>query len=138
MVTNRTFSKAEMSPKSYTWGQRKEAYGGFLPQVSNKCHLHHNGPCPPRCHKCNIDSTLLAMQRHFKRDCPKLKNKNGGNGNTTKDAVLSVGMQKKGKCTEKPCAKCTSLVTFLLNNHYASILYDTVLKKYYYIHCIIP
>ncbi|GJU31415.1 putative reverse transcriptase domain-containing protein [Tanacetum coccineum] len=39
--------------------------------------------------------------RHFKRDCPKLKNKDGGNRNAQ------------------------GWVTFLLNNYYASILFDT-------------
>ncbi|GJV10936.1 putative reverse transcriptase domain-containing protein [Tanacetum coccineum] len=90
-------------------GERKP-YGGSLPKC-NKCHLHHNGPCTQRCHKCNkighfardcrnTGNTNVANTQkgngatpkgngcfecgapgHFKRDCPKLKNKNGGNGN---------------------------------------------------------
>ncbi|GJU38933.1 putative reverse transcriptase domain-containing protein [Tanacetum coccineum] len=32
-------------------GERKP-YGGSLPKCT-KCHLHHNGPCTQRCHKCN-------------------------------------------------------------------------------------
>ncbi|GJS77369.1 putative reverse transcriptase domain-containing protein [Tanacetum coccineum] len=90
-------------------GERKP-YGGSLPKC-NKCHLHHNGPCTQRCHKCNkighfardcrnTGNTNVANTQkgngatpkgngcfecgapgHFKRDCPKLKNKDGGNGN---------------------------------------------------------
>ncbi|GJU60118.1 retrovirus-related pol polyprotein from transposon TNT 1-94 [Tanacetum coccineum] len=37
---------------------------------------------------------LVDPTRHFKRDCPKLKNKDGGNGNA-QGWVLSLGMQKK-------------------------------------------
>ncbi|GKG05536.1 hypothetical protein Tco_0325622 [Tanacetum coccineum] len=32
-------------------GERKP-YGGSLPKCT-KCHLHYNGPCTQRCHKCN-------------------------------------------------------------------------------------
>ncbi|GJV92802.1 putative reverse transcriptase domain-containing protein [Tanacetum coccineum] len=90
-------------------GERKP-YGGSLPKCT-KCHLHHNGPCTQRCHKCNkighfardcrsTGNTNVANTQkgngaapkgngcfecgapgHFKRDCPKLKNKDGGNGN---------------------------------------------------------
>ncbi|GJS47841.1 putative reverse transcriptase domain-containing protein [Tanacetum coccineum] len=97
-------------------GERKP-YGGSLPKC-NKCHLHHNGPCTQRCHKCNKIG-------HFARDCrstvnpnvaklrrangatpkgngcffsvehqdpqkrlPKLKNRNRGNGTLHKDGGL--------------------------------------------------
>ncbi|GJS02815.1 putative reverse transcriptase domain-containing protein [Tanacetum coccineum] len=82
-------------------GERKP-YGGSLPKCT-KCHLHYNGPCTQRCHKCNkvghfacdcrstgntnIANTQkgngVARKRnvcfecrapgHFKRDCPKLR-----------------------------------------------------------------
>ncbi|GKF96930.1 putative reverse transcriptase domain-containing protein, partial [Tanacetum coccineum] len=51
---------------------------------------------------------------HFKRDCPKLKNKDGGNGNA----------KKMGNALGNPNANIVT-GTFLLNNHYASILFDT-------------
>ncbi|GJS92915.1 putative reverse transcriptase domain-containing protein [Tanacetum coccineum] len=116
-------------------GERKP-YGGSLSKCT-KCHLHHNGPCTQRCHKCNkvghfardcrstgntnvantqkgngmsprphqvpASQTMARAPRsvtygqwansrghgcfdveqsgHFMRDCPKLKNKDGGNGN---------------------------------------------------------
>ncbi|GJT00215.1 putative reverse transcriptase domain-containing protein [Tanacetum coccineum] len=42
---------------------------------------------------------------HFRRDCPKLKNKDGGNGNA--QMGLCVGHSKKrGKCTRETLMKC--------------------------------
>ncbi|GKD75633.1 putative reverse transcriptase domain-containing protein, partial [Tanacetum coccineum] len=133
-------------------GERKP-YGGSLPKC-NKCHLHHNGPCTQRCHKCNKighfardcrntgNSNVANTQKgsgaapkgngcfecgalgHFKRDCPKLKNKDGGNGNA-QGWVYAVGnAEKRGNAPGNPDANVVT-GTFLLNNHYASILFDT-------------
>ncbi|GKA25327.1 putative reverse transcriptase domain-containing protein [Tanacetum coccineum] len=61
---------------------------------------------------------------HFKRDCPKLKNKDGGNGNA-QGWVYAVGnAEKKGNASGNPDSNVVT-GTFLLNNHYASILFDT-------------
>ncbi|GJT12272.1 putative reverse transcriptase domain-containing protein [Tanacetum coccineum] len=61
---------------------------------------------------------------HFKRDCPKLKNKDGGNGNA-QGWVYAVGnAEKRGNAPGSPDANVVT-GTFLLNNHYASILFDT-------------
>ncbi|GKE72186.1 reverse transcriptase domain-containing protein [Tanacetum coccineum] len=61
---------------------------------------------------------------HFKRDCPKLKNKDGGN----RDAqgwVYAVGnAEKNGNGSWNPDSNVVT-GTFLLNNRYASILFDT-------------
>ncbi|GKB34225.1 putative reverse transcriptase domain-containing protein [Tanacetum coccineum] len=133
-------------------GERKP-YGGSLPKCT-KCHLHHNGPCTQRCHKCNkighfardcrnTGNTNVANTQkgngaapkgngcfecgapgHFKRDCPKLKNKDGGNGNA-QGWVYAVGnAEKRGNAPQNPDANVVT-GTFLLNNHYASILFDT-------------
>ncbi|GJU55563.1 putative reverse transcriptase domain-containing protein [Tanacetum coccineum] len=133
-------------------GERKP-YGGSLPKC-NKCHLHHNGPCNQRCHKCNKighfardcrntgNANVANTQKgngatpkgngcfecgasgHFKRDCPKLKNKDGGNGNA-QGWVYAVGnAEKRGNAPGNPDANVVT-GTFLLNNHYASILFDT-------------
>ncbi|GJX60847.1 gypsy type transposase [Tanacetum coccineum] len=48
----------------------KKPYGGSKPLCS-KCNYHHDGQ-KPTCYEC-------GAQGHFKRDCPKLKNNNGGN-----------------------------------------------------------
>ncbi|GJT12295.1 putative reverse transcriptase domain-containing protein [Tanacetum coccineum] len=106
-------------------GERKP-YGGSLPKC-NKCHLHHNGPCTQRCHKCNKDRTLHGRLQeyintnvantqkgngaapkgngcfecgapgYFKRDCPKLKNKDGGNGNAQGNGLCSWEWKKRGE-----------------------------------------
>ncbi|GJW66522.1 reverse transcriptase domain-containing protein [Tanacetum coccineum] len=61
---------------------------------------------------------------HFKRDCPKLKNKDGGNGNA-QGWVYAVGnVEKRGNASGNPDSNVVT-GTFLLNNHYASILFET-------------
>nr|GFC63037.1 hypothetical protein [Tanacetum cinerariifolium] len=61
---------------------------------------------------------------HFKRDCPKLKNKDGGNVNA-QGWVYAVGnAEKKGNALRDPNSNVVTS-TFLLNNRYASILFDT-------------
>ncbi|GKD55372.1 putative reverse transcriptase domain-containing protein [Tanacetum coccineum] len=61
---------------------------------------------------------------HFKRDCPKLKNKDGGNG-SAQGWVYAVGnAEKKGNASREPDSNVVT-GTFLLNNRYASILFDT-------------
>ncbi|GJS29960.1 putative reverse transcriptase domain-containing protein [Tanacetum coccineum] len=133
-------------------GERKP-YGGSLPKCT-KCHLHHNGPCTQKCHKCNkvghfardcrsTGNTNVANTQkgngaapkgngcfecgapgHFKRDYPKLKNKDGGNRNA-QGWVYAVGnAEKRGNASGNPDANVVT-GTFLLNNHYASILFDT-------------
>ncbi|GKD53754.1 putative reverse transcriptase domain-containing protein, partial [Tanacetum coccineum] len=61
---------------------------------------------------------------HFKRDCPKLKNKDGGNGNA-QGWVYTVGnAEKNGNASRNPDSNVI-MGTFLLNNRYAYILFDT-------------
>ncbi|GKF22464.1 putative reverse transcriptase domain-containing protein, partial [Tanacetum coccineum] len=61
---------------------------------------------------------------HFKRDYPKLKNKNGGNG-SAQGWVYAVGnVEKKRNASRDPDSNVVT-GTFLLNNRYASILFDT-------------
>nr|GEY39431.1 hypothetical protein [Tanacetum cinerariifolium] len=96
-------------------GEKMEYTGSFPCCI--KCNYHHKGPCAPRCKKCKKISHLArdyrsfgpngnnnncgnskttqnastfyecGVQGNFKRDFPKLKNKNrgnqGGNGNAS-------------------------------------------------------
>ncbi|GJU29711.1 putative reverse transcriptase domain-containing protein [Tanacetum coccineum] len=63
------------------------------------------------------------LPKHL-RDCPKLKNKDGGNGNA-QGWVYAVGnAEKRGNASGNPDSNVVT-GTFLLNNHYASILFDT-------------
>ncbi|GJT77241.1 putative reverse transcriptase domain-containing protein [Tanacetum coccineum] len=63
-----------------------------------------------------------TIRGHFKKDCPKLKNRNKGNqagvGNVMAKAYAV------GAAGTNPNANVVT-GTFLLNNHYASILFDT-------------
>nr|GEV44872.1 hypothetical protein [Tanacetum cinerariifolium] len=69
------------------------------------------------CFKCGASG-------HFKRDCPKLKNKDGGNANA-QGWVYAVGnAKKKGNASRDPDSNVVT-GTFFLNNRYASILFDT-------------
>ncbi|GKF44401.1 reverse transcriptase domain-containing protein, partial [Tanacetum coccineum] len=94
--------------RAYTAGpSEKREYGGSLPKCS-KCNYHRNGPCAPKCYKCNkvgylardCGSSGNANTGNFKRECPKLKNKNRGNqgrnGNAPKKSVYG------GQCMDKP------------------------------------
>nr|GEY18221.1 reverse transcriptase domain-containing protein [Tanacetum cinerariifolium] len=79
----------------------------------------NNGENPKRngCFEC-------GALGHFKRDCPKLKNKDGGKVNAP-GWVYAVGNAKKrGNASRDPNSNVVT-GTFLLNNRYASILFDT-------------
>nr|GEU64635.1 reverse transcriptase domain-containing protein [Tanacetum cinerariifolium] len=49
----------------------KKPYGGSKP-LCPKCNYHHDGPCAPKCHKCN-------KVGHFARDCRSTANVNTAN-----------------------------------------------------------
>nr|GEU97229.1 putative reverse transcriptase domain-containing protein [Tanacetum cinerariifolium] len=128
----------------------KKPYEGSKPLCS-KCNYHHDGPCTPKYHKCNRIGHLARdcrsptyanttnnqigvragqkatcfeceAQGNFKRECLKLKNNNrgnqGGNGNAP-TKVYVVGNAR----TNTDFNVITG--TFLLNNRYATILFDT-------------
>ncbi|GJX93729.1 reverse transcriptase domain-containing protein [Tanacetum coccineum] len=132
----------------------RKPYGGSKP-LCPKCNYNHDSPCTPRCYKCNkvghfardCKSTTNAnvannqrgtrtgqkstchecrAQGHFRRYCPKLNNNNNNNnhGNqvgtrNAKSKVYDVGNTGKNLDTN------VVIGTFLLNNRYASVLFDT-------------
>ncbi|GJV25531.1 putative reverse transcriptase domain-containing protein [Tanacetum coccineum] len=61
---------------------------------------------------------------HFKRDCLKLKNKDGGNRNAQGWVYAVRNAEKKGNAPGGPDSNVIT-GTFLLNNQCASILFDT-------------
>ncbi|GJR55969.1 putative reverse transcriptase domain-containing protein [Tanacetum coccineum] len=136
---------------TYTTGNNeKRGYVGPLPYY-NKCKLHHEGPCTVKCGKCNkvghmardckneiaIPATQRAQvvnqrvptcfecgrQGHYRNECPKLKNQNRGNkdGKNTEEDRGEAYVLGGGEANPE-----SNIVTgtFLLNNHYASMLFD--------------
>nr|GEX15312.1 hypothetical protein [Tanacetum cinerariifolium] len=69
-----------------------------------------------------------CRQGHFKRDCPKVKNKNGENRNAQGWVYAVRNAKKNGNA---PVNSDSNVVTgtFLLNNRYASILFDTGIDR---------
>ncbi|GJT36597.1 putative reverse transcriptase domain-containing protein [Tanacetum coccineum] len=145
-------NKRQNTGRAYTSGPgEKREYGVSLPKCS-RCNYHHNGPCAPKCHKCNKvghlardcrssgnanignnQRTIGANQRgngcyeygaqgYFKRECPKLKNNNHGNQGGNGNAPAKVYVV--GNAGTNPDSNIVT-GTFLLNNRYASILFDT-------------
>nr|GEU57847.1 hypothetical protein [Tanacetum cinerariifolium] len=70
----------------------------------------------PTCYEC-------GAQGHFKKDCPKLKNKNSGTKGGNATALAKV--YAVGRVGTNPDSNVV-MGTFLLNNRYASILFDNV------------
>ncbi|GKA20732.1 putative reverse transcriptase domain-containing protein [Tanacetum coccineum] len=143
-----------MDKRIYTFVDRtgeKKLYGGSKP-LCPKCNYHHDGPCAPKCHKSNRVGHLArdcrspananttnsqrgtrtgqkttcyecGAQGHFKTECPKLKN-NNNRGNPVGNVNAPVKMYAVGHAGTNPDSNVVT-GTFLLNNHYASILFDT-------------
>ncbi|GJS55748.1 putative reverse transcriptase domain-containing protein [Tanacetum coccineum] len=102
----------------------KKPYNGLLP-LCNKCQLHHKGPCTVRCGKCN-----KVRQGHYRSDYPKLKDQNYGNKFRNKNEVGEA--RGKAYVLGGGNANPDSNVfkgTFLLNNHYARILFDSGIDR---------
>ncbi|GJR52681.1 putative reverse transcriptase domain-containing protein [Tanacetum coccineum] len=107
-------NKRQNTGRAYAAGTvEKKQYGGSKPLCA-KCNYHHNGPCALKCHKCN-------KVGHFARDCRSTANANNainqrGTGSAKVYAVGHAGTNPDSNVVTG---------TFLLNNHYASILFDT-------------
>ncbi|GJX79497.1 putative reverse transcriptase domain-containing protein [Tanacetum coccineum] len=144
-------NKRQNTGRAYTAGSgEKKPYGGSKP-LCPKCNYHHDSPCAPKCYKCNrvghlardcrstANTNAANNQRgigagqkptcyecgaegHFKRDCPKLKNNNRGNQGGNGNAPAKV--YAVGRVGTNPDSNVI-MGTFLLNNHYASVLFDT-------------
>ncbi|GJS71126.1 putative reverse transcriptase domain-containing protein [Tanacetum coccineum] len=143
---NQQPNKRQNTGRAYAAGNGdRRPYEGPRPLCS-KCNYHHDGPCAPKCHKCNRFGHLsrdcrnppnvntganqrgnvcfeCGAQGHFKRDCPKLKN-NNNRGNRVGNAKAQAKVYAVGNAGANPNINIIT-GTFLLNNRYASILFDT-------------
>ncbi|GKD29658.1 putative reverse transcriptase domain-containing protein, partial [Tanacetum coccineum] len=117
-VCGRSMARAYMAGNN-----EKRGYDGPLPYY-NKCKLHHEGPCTVKCGKCN-------KVGHMARDCMKdvaatatqrasiaCGNKDRNNTNKAKGKAYVLGVGEANPDS--------NIVTgmFLLNTHYASMLFD--------------
>ncbi|GJY65782.1 hypothetical protein Tco_0468020 [Tanacetum coccineum] len=74
--------KRQNTGRAYTTGSGdKKPYGGSKPLCS-KCNYHHDGPCAPKCYKCN-------KYGHIARDC-----RGTGNANAVNNQRVTVASQK--------------------------------------------
>ncbi|GJS94590.1 putative reverse transcriptase domain-containing protein [Tanacetum coccineum] len=145
-------NKRQNTGRAYAIGTgEKKLYGGSKP-ICPKFNYHHDGPCAPKCHKCNRVGHLArdyrspanantannqrgtrtgqnptcyecGTQGHFKRECLKLKN-NNNRGNSARNVNAPTKVYAVGHAGTNLDSNIVT-GTFLLNNRYASILFDT-------------
>nr|GEY56224.1 hypothetical protein [Tanacetum cinerariifolium] len=113
--------------RAYTAGNNeRKPYNRLLP-FCNKCKLHHEGLA-----LCDVGSVTrldmsprIVRQGNFRSDCPKLKHQNCGNKTGNKNEIGEA--RGKAYVLGGGDANPDSNVvrgTFLLNNHYASMIFD--------------
>nr|GEY69291.1 reverse transcriptase domain-containing protein [Tanacetum cinerariifolium] len=140
--------------RAYTAGDNKtKVYNGPLP-LYNKCKFHHEGSCTVRCGKfnkvghltkdCKATISTTSTQRgqvvnqsvftcfecgkqgHYMSDCPMLKDQNRGNKTGNKSGIGEASGKSYilGGGDANPHSNVV-VGTFLLNNHHASVLFDS-------------
>nr|GEU53401.1 putative reverse transcriptase domain-containing protein [Tanacetum cinerariifolium] len=139
--------------RAYTAGKNeRKGYVGSFPYY-NKCRLYHKGLCMIRCgnykkighqtRDCRVTVTpntqgaAVGNQHgiacyecgrpgHFRKDCPKLMNQN--RGNQTRNKIRGNEVTSKAYAIDEGGTNPDFNVvtgTFLLNNYYASMLFDS-------------
>ncbi|GJX05628.1 reverse transcriptase [Tanacetum coccineum] len=103
-------NKRQNTGRAYIAGHGEKKYYDGSKLLCSKCNYYHDGPCAPKCHKCNRVGYLArncrssinantannyrgtgasqkatcyecGNQGHYKNDCPELKNQNHENQN---------------------------------------------------------
>nr|GEU68662.1 reverse transcriptase domain-containing protein [Tanacetum cinerariifolium] len=98
-----------------TRNNEKMGYVGSLPYC-NKCKMHHAGPCAVRYGNCKRVDHITSDCKVGNKNGNKTGNQTGGNEATTAYAIGGGG--------ENPDSNVFT-GTFLLNNCYASMLFDS-------------
>ncbi|GJV08240.1 putative reverse transcriptase domain-containing protein [Tanacetum coccineum] len=116
-------------------------YAGNLPKC-NRCNFHHSGRCPPKCQKCqrtgHLEKDCRAIlpgacndflqnatcygcgeKGHLKNKCPKAGNQHNEGARARAYVVVENPQQNPNVVTGM----------FLLNDHYACILFDSGAEK---------
>ncbi|GKE10324.1 reverse transcriptase domain-containing protein [Tanacetum coccineum] len=65
-------NKRQNTGKAYTTGHGEKKHYGGSKLLCSKCNYHHDGPCAPKCHKCN-------RVGHLARNCRSSINANAVN-----------------------------------------------------------
>ncbi|GJV28561.1 putative reverse transcriptase domain-containing protein [Tanacetum coccineum] len=145
-------NKRQNTGQAYTAGNSdRKSYAGSKPLCS-KCNYNHEGPCAPKCYKCNKYGHIArdcrgtrnannnnnqkgtgsgqkptcfecGVQGHYKNECPRLKNNKGNRGNQAGNDRAPAKVYVVGNAGANPDNVVAG--TFLLNNRYAYILFDT-------------
>ncbi|GJR70120.1 putative reverse transcriptase domain-containing protein [Tanacetum coccineum] len=145
-------NKRQNTGQAYTAGNSdRKSYAGSKPLCS-KCNYNHEGPCAPKCYKCNKYGHIArdcmsagnanntnnqkgtgsgqkptcfecGVQGHFQKECPRLKNNKGNRGNQAGNDRAPAKVYVVGNAGANPDNVVAG--TFLLNNRYAYILFDT-------------
>ncbi|GJZ34777.1 retrovirus-related pol polyprotein from transposon TNT 1-94 [Tanacetum coccineum] len=142
-----SFKRQNVAQAVTVGNNEKRGYARSAPYY-NKCRLHHKGPCTVKCtnykkvgHMARDYRTVVAQasrapvanqrivtyfrcggQGHYNSDCPKLKNQNRGNKAANNDARGRA--YALGGGDGNPDSNIIT-GTFLLNNRYAYILFDS-------------
>nr|GEX60213.1 putative reverse transcriptase domain-containing protein [Tanacetum cinerariifolium] len=105
---------------------KRRGYARALPYCS-KCRMNPKGPCPVKCgNQTGVTCYECRRKGHYRSECPKLKGQNRGNkmgdkngNNGAKARAYAI----RGGGTNPDSNVVTD--TFLLNNRYASMLFDS-------------
>nr|GEY51280.1 hypothetical protein [Tanacetum cinerariifolium] len=87
---------------------------------ANIANAQRNNGANPKGSSCFECGALV----HFKKDCPELNNKDGENVNAQGWVYAVRNAERKGNASRDPDSNVVT-GTFLLNNRYASILFNT-------------
>ncbi|GJR21912.1 putative reverse transcriptase domain-containing protein [Tanacetum coccineum] len=116
--------KRQNVARAYTAGSsEKKPYGGSK-SLYPKCNYYHDGPCAPKCNKCNRVGYLDRDYKSHANSNTANNQRGTGAGNPVGSGNAPAKVYMVGNAGTNPDSNVVT-GTFLLNNCYASILFDT-------------